>query len=152
MQLTEATIKASCRSNKERVAESRSLSSSTRTLFERHDALIRSEEHTSELQSLRHLVCRLLLEKETDGSSGQPLDQAEPRGVRSEPTAWLFGNEAWGMPADILALPDETVAVPGYGRAESLDLAAAAAVGLYASAGAQRANEGWGCRTAAATR
>src|SRR5262245_65110616 len=28
---------------------------------ERHDC--RSEEHTSELQSLRHLVCRLLLEK-----------------------------------------------------------------------------------------
>src|SRR5437899_9539887 len=26
-------------------------------------ALVRSEEHTSELQSLRHLVCRLLLEK-----------------------------------------------------------------------------------------
>src|SRR5262245_62338588 len=26
-------------------------------------SLIRSEEHTSELQSLRHLVCRLLLEK-----------------------------------------------------------------------------------------
>src|SRR5437899_8401294 len=30
------------------------------------DALAdRSEEHTSELQSLRHLVCRLLLEKKT---------------------------------------------------------------------------------------
>src|SRR5947199_2164270 len=28
----------------------------------RHSA-VRSEEHTSELQSLRHLVCRLLLEK-----------------------------------------------------------------------------------------
>src|SRR5258705_9533152 len=27
------------------------------------DADLRSEEHTSELQSLRHLVCRLLLEK-----------------------------------------------------------------------------------------
>src|ERR1035438_10703072 len=26
----------------------------------------RSEEHTSELQSLRHLVCRLLLEKKTE--------------------------------------------------------------------------------------
>src|ERR1035438_6415217 len=26
----------------------------------------RSEEHTSELQSLRHLVCRLLLEKKND--------------------------------------------------------------------------------------
>src|SRR5258705_7820559 len=31
----------------------------------RHPAVVdgRSEEHTSELQSLRHLVCRLLLEK-----------------------------------------------------------------------------------------
>src|SRR5258705_656011 len=28
-----------------------------------HDRRLRSEEHTSELQSLRHLVCRLLLEK-----------------------------------------------------------------------------------------
>src|ERR1039458_8340592 len=27
------------------------------------DVIARSEEHTSELQSLRHLVCRLLLEK-----------------------------------------------------------------------------------------
>src|SRR5437899_6388435 len=30
---------------------------------ERLEGFIRSEEHTSELQSLRHLVCRLLLEK-----------------------------------------------------------------------------------------
>src|SRR5262245_52278557 len=31
-----------------------------------HNAIVwRSEEHTSELQSLRHLVCRLLLEKKT---------------------------------------------------------------------------------------
>src|ERR1039458_1709009 len=29
--------------------------------------LYRSEEHTSELQSLRHLVCRLLLEKKNGG-------------------------------------------------------------------------------------
>src|SRR5437899_3663400 len=29
--------------------------------------LRRSEEHTSELQSLRHLVCRLLLEKKNEG-------------------------------------------------------------------------------------
>src|SRR5437899_9555951 len=28
-----------------------------------HGESVRSEEHTSELQSLRHLVCRLLLEK-----------------------------------------------------------------------------------------
>src|ERR1035441_10991902 len=30
------------------------------------DVRTRSEEHTSELQSLRHLVCRLLLEKKDD--------------------------------------------------------------------------------------
>src|SRR6202020_1346858 len=30
---------------------------------------LRSEEHTSELQSLRHLVCRLLLEKKHSGAS-----------------------------------------------------------------------------------
>src|ERR1035441_10737962 len=33
-------------------------------------ALLRSEEHTSELQSLRHLVCRLLLEKKQNMSTG----------------------------------------------------------------------------------
>ena len=52
----------------------------------------------------------------------------------SRPTAWLFGNEAWGLPDDLLALADAVVAVPIYGRAESLNLAAAAAVCLYASA------------------
>ncbi len=52
----------------------------------------------------------------------------------TRPTAWLFGNEAWGLPDDLLALADEAVAVPIYGQAESLNLAAAAAVCLYASA------------------
>src|ERR1035441_5738224 len=33
------------------------------TLARPDSACLRSEEHTSELQSLRHLVCRLLLEK-----------------------------------------------------------------------------------------
>src|SRR5262245_63132078 len=32
-------------------------------LVRRRPCAVRSEEHTSELQSLRHLVCRLLLEK-----------------------------------------------------------------------------------------
>src|SRR5258708_22038289 len=39
----------------------------------------RSEEHTSELQSPDHLVCRLLLEKKERpalGSSGEPLSPA----------------------------------------------------------------------------
>src|SRR5947199_4647950 len=33
-----------------------------------HTHLSRSEEHTSELQSLRHLVCRLLLEKKNQSA------------------------------------------------------------------------------------
>ena len=50
------------------------------------------------------------------------------------PTAWLMGNEAWGLPAELTALADHVVAVPIYGRAESLNLATAAAVCLYATA------------------
>jgi TrmH family RNA methyltransferase len=54
------------------------------------------------------------------------------------PTAWLFGNEAWGIPDDLRALADRVVTIPIYGRAESLNLSTAAAVCLYASARAQR--------------
>jgi TrmH family RNA methyltransferase len=60
------------------------------------------------------------------------------------PTLWLFGNEAHGLPADVLAAADAAVRVPIYGRAESLNLSAAAAVCLYASARAQRDTENAG--------
>jgi len=50
--------------------------------------------------------------------------------------AWLFGNEAWGLPDDLAALADHRVAIPILGRAESLNLATAAAVCLYAAAAA----------------
>jgi TrmH family RNA methyltransferase len=54
------------------------------------------------------------------------------------PVAWVFGNEAWGLPDDALAAADAVVRVPVYGRAESLNLATAATVCLYASARAHR--------------
>jgi RNA methyltransferase, TrmH family len=73
-----------------------------------------------------------------DGRSGVTLDDPAARELLAGPTAWLFGNEAWGLPDDLLALADASVAVPIYGRAESLNLATAAAVCLYASASAQR--------------
>jgi TrmH family RNA methyltransferase len=73
-----------------------------------------------------------------DGRGGSTLDDPATRSALGSPTAWLFGNEAWGLPGDLLALADESVAVPIYGRAESLNLATAAAVCLYASASAQR--------------
>ena len=68
-----------------------------------------------------------------DGSATAALDELERSGRLAARTAWLFGNEAWGLPADLVALADEAVSVPIYGRAESLNLAAAAAVCLYAS-------------------
>ena len=73
-----------------------------------------------------------------DGRDGRPLDDPAVQDRLAEPTAWMFGNEAWGLPPELVALADEPVAVPIYGRAESLNLAAAAAVCLYASARAQR--------------
>jgi len=75
-----------------------------------------------------------------DGRTGRSLDDPDVQARLDEPTAWLFGNEAWGLPADLVALADGAVAVPLYGKAESLNLAAAAAVCLYASARAQRAH------------
>ena len=76
-----------------------------------------------------------------DGRAGRSLDDPEVRDRLAGPTAWMFGNEAWGLPPELVALADEPVAVPIYGRAESLNLAAAAAVCLYASARAQQAHK-----------
>jgi TrmH family RNA methyltransferase len=69
-----------------------------------------------------------------DGRAARNLDEADSAGLLAQPTAWLLGNEAWGLPADLAGLADEAIAVPIYGRAESLNLAAAAAVCLYGSA------------------
>jgi len=85
-----------------------------------------------------------------DGTGDQDLDDlldvagpsgnGRPPGAPdlSRPTAWVFGNEAWGLPAHDRALADAVVRVPIRGRAESLNLATAATVCLYASARAQR--------------
>ena len=86
------------------------------------------------VRALRERGLRILA---ADGGAASTLDDLEAAGQLGRPTAWLFGNEAWGLSADLLALADEAVAVPIYGQAESLNLAAAAAVCLYASARAQ---------------
>jgi TrmH family RNA methyltransferase len=52
------------------------------------------------------------------------------------PHAWVMGNEAWGLAPEVRDLCDEVVRVPIYGKAESLNLAMAATVCLYASAAA----------------
>jgi RNA methyltransferase, TrmH family len=66
------------------------------------------------------------------------LDRAIDSGELTRPTAWLFGNEAHGLPDDCVVSADAVVRVPVYGQAESLNLAVTSAVCLYASARAQR--------------
>jgi TrmH family RNA methyltransferase len=71
-----------------------------------------------------------------DGAGELDLDHADDLLVA--PTAWLFGNEAWGLPAELTDLADHRVRIPIHGRAESLNLSTAAALCLYASAKVQR--------------
>ena len=73
-----------------------------------------------------------------DGAGELDLDDASDDGLLAGPTAWLFGNEAWGLPDETAALADHRVRIPIHGRAESLNLATAAAVCLYYSARAHR--------------
>jgi len=70
-----------------------------------------------------------------DGHAEGNIDTAD--GL-AEPTAWVFGSEAHGLPAEIRSAADRSLRVPIHGHAESLNLATAAAVCLYATARAQR--------------
>jgi len=62
----------------------------------------------------------------------------EPRGGKSlfdldlkGPVAWVFGNEGGGITADLLKLATDSVRIPMPGTAESLNVAAAAAICLF---------------------
>ncbi len=57
------------------------------------------------------------------------------------PTAWIFGNEAHGVSQGLLTAADRAVSLPIYGQAESLNLAMAASVCLYASAFEQHSQD-----------
>ncbi|MEJ2871683.1 RNA methyltransferase [Actinomycetospora sp. OC33-EN08] len=61
--------------------------------------------------------------------------------VLAAPTAWILGSEAHGVPDAVAAQADHRVRVPIRGRAESLNLATAAAVCLYASVRAQETQQ-----------
>jgi RNA methyltransferase, TrmH family len=54
------------------------------------------------------------------------------------PTAWLFGTEAHGLSADVAARAHARVTIPMSGSAESLNVAAAAAICLYQSSRVSR--------------
>ena len=105
-------------------------------------------------ETVRALHAAGLLVLAADGAGDHDLDdlldvagEVDPGGPEggapevpdlARPTAWVFGNEAWGLPEQDRALADAVVRVPIRGRAESLNLATAATVCLYASSRAQR--------------
>lgn len=57
----------------------------------------------------------------------------------SRPTAWIFGNEAHGVPSALAADADLRVRIPIRGRAESLNIVTAASICLHTSARLQGA-------------
>ena len=66
-----------------------------------------------------------------DGGGEAALDELTTE--LAGPVLWLFGNEARGVPEALAQLADLRVRIPMRGRAESLNLAAAAAICLYAT-------------------
>lgn len=63
----------------------------------------------------------------TDARAGGPLDAADLAG----PVAWIFGNEGAGVSPSLAARATDRLHIPMPGVAESLNVAAAAAVCLF---------------------
>jgi RNA methyltransferase, TrmH family len=78
----------------------------------------------------------------TTAAASRDLDDLANDGTLARPSVWLFGSEAHGLAPEVLAGADERVRVPIYGQAESLNLAVAAGLCLYASAREQRRGGG----------
>jgi TrmH family RNA methyltransferase len=89
-----------------------------------HLPVARVPDTAQALEALRSRGCRVYAMDAGGESDLYELDLTRP-------TTFLFGNEAWGLPPEIASLADATVRVPIRGRAESLNLAAAATVCLF---------------------
>jgi TrmH family RNA methyltransferase len=100
-----------------------------------HLDLVADRDARRVVSTLRTAKLRILA---ADGSGVSDLDEMADTGVLAAPTAWIFGNEAHGLTDEVRDLADDVVRVPIRGLAESLNLATAAAVCLYASARAMR--------------
>ncbi|MFF3866665.1 TrmH family RNA methyltransferase [Micromonospora sp. NPDC001898] len=100
-----------------------------------HVDVVRAPDPLAVVAALRAAGLSILA---TTGYGDSDLDDLTDGGRLAAPTAWLFGSEAHGLPEELAAAADARVRVPLHGRAESLNLAAAAAVCLYASARALR--------------
>lgn len=89
-----------------------------------HVPIVRDVETAAALQALRDRGMRILA---MDASGEADLFEIDLQ----DPVAFVFGNEAWGLPPDVAALAETSVRVPIQGGAESLNLAAAATICLF---------------------
>ncbi|MGA8047228.1 MAG: RNA methyltransferase [Dermatophilaceae bacterium] len=94
-----------------------------------HVPIVRGLPVEATLRRLRAAGIRSLA---ADGHGTLPLPDAD----LAEAHCWVLGNEAWGIPEEVRAACDAVVRVPIHGLAESLNLAMAATICLYASADA----------------
>ncbi|MFD9895981.1 TrmH family RNA methyltransferase [Amycolatopsis sp. NPDC059027] len=100
-----------------------------------HPAIARVRDVSAALEACSSAGLRTLA---AHGYAETELDRVD----LAPPTAWVFGNEAHGLPAEVLGATDLAVRIPLYGRAESLNLATAAAVCVYTTAMASRQPNG----------
>jgi TrmH family RNA methyltransferase len=105
---------------------------STGSVF--HLPLARVRDTAAALDACRAAGLVLLV---ADGHGELDLHDPAAAAVLGGPVAWVFGGEAHGVPDLAMERADHRVRVPIHGHAESLNLATAAAVCLYASVGAR---------------
>ena len=106
---------------------------STGSVF--HLPLARDRDAAAVLAACRAIGLTLLV---ADGHGELDLHAPATAEILAGPVAWIFGGEAHGVPAAVAAAADHRVRVPIHGRAESLNLATAAAICLYATVAARR--------------
>jgi TrmH family RNA methyltransferase len=102
---------------------------STGSLF--HLPLARDRDAAAVLDACRAVGLTVLA---ADGRGELDLHEPDAAAILAGPAAWVFGGEAHGLRPELAAAADHRVRVPIHGQAESLNLATAAAVCLYASA------------------
>jgi RNA methyltransferase, TrmH family len=105
---------------------------STGSVF--HLPLARERDTDAALDACRATGLTLLV---ADGRGELDLHDPAAAPLLAGPVAWIFGGEAHGVPETVVQRADHRVRVPIHGHAESLNLATAAAICLYASVAAR---------------